>query len=113
ERESATAVSLYDSRVDGDLRRASLVLLGAVAFVLLIACVNLTNLLLAKTIERRREVAIRVALGATRTRIGRQFFIENMLLAALGAVAGLAIAQLLLSAAAALLPDADVFFRSS
>jgi putative ABC transport system permease protein len=113
ERESATAVSLYASRVDGDIRRASLVLLGAVAFVLLIACVNLTNLLLAKTIERRREVAIRVALGASRTRIGRQFFIESMLLAALGALAGLAIAELLLSAATALLPDSDVFFRSS
>ena len=113
ERESATAVSLYASRVDVDLRRASLVLLGAVAFVLLIACVNLTNLLLAKTIERRREVAIRVALGASRARIGRQFFIESMLLAAFGAVAGLAIADLLLSAATTLLPDPDVFFRSS
>jgi putative ABC transport system permease protein len=111
--ESATAVSLYASRVDRDLRRAALVLLGAVAFVLLIACVNLTNLLLAKTIERRREVAIRVALGASRARIGRQFFIEGMLLAAFGAVAGLAIAELLLSAATVLLPDSDVFFRSS
>ena len=113
ERESATAVSLYASRVDADLRRASLVLLGAVAFVLLIACVNLTNLLLAKTIERRREIAIRVALGASRARIGRQFFIESMLLAAFGAVAGLVIADLLLSAATILLPDPDVFFRSS
>ncbi len=113
ERESANAVSLYASRVDTDLRRASLVLLGAVAFVLLIACVNLTSLLLAKTIERRREVAIRVAMGASRGRIGRQFFIESMLLAAFGAVAGLAIADLLLSAAAILLPDPDVFFRSS
>ncbi len=113
ERESATAVSLYASRVDADLRRASLVLFGAVAFVLLIACVNLTNLLLAKTIERGREVAIRVALGASRARIGRQFFIESMLLAAFGAVAGLAIADLLLSAATLLLPDPDVFFRSS
>jgi putative ABC transport system permease protein len=113
ERESATAVSLYASRVDADLRRASLVLLGAVAFVLLIACVNLTNLLLAKTIERRREVAIRVALGASRARIGRQFFIESMLLAAFGAVAGLAIADLLLSAATMLLPDPDIFFRST
>lgn len=113
ERESATAVSLYDSRVDGDLRRTSLVLLGAVTLVLLIACVNLTNLLLAKTLERRREIAIRSALGASRGRIGRQFFFENMLLAAFGAVAGLAIAQLLLSAATALLPDADVFFDSS
>jgi predicted permease len=113
ERESANAVSLYASRVDADLRRASLVLLGAVAFVLLIACVNLTSLLLAKTIERRREVAIRIAMGASRGRIGRQFFIESMLLAAFGAVAGLAIADLLLSAAAILLPDPDVFFRSS
>jgi putative ABC transport system permease protein len=113
ERESATAVSLYSSRVDADLRRASLVLLGAVLFVLLIACVNLTNLTLAKTIERRREIAIRAALGASRGRIGRQFFVESMLLAMFGAAAGLAIADLLLSAAAVLLPDPDVFFRSA
>jgi len=109
----ASAVSLEASRVDSDLRRGSLVLLGAVGFVLLIACVNLTNLLVARAVARRREVAVRVALGAGRARIARQFGIEGLLLAGAGALAGLAVAAGLLSIAAAILPDADVFFRSA
>jgi len=109
----ANAASLYASRADADVRRVSVVLLGAVAFVLLIACVNLTNLLVAKTIARRREVAIRVALGAGRRRVARQFAVETTVLAALGAAGGLAIAAILLNGAALLLPDSDVFFQSS
>jgi putative ABC transport system permease protein len=109
----ASAASLYASRADSDIRRASLVLLGAVGFVLLIACVNLTNLLVAKTIARRREVAIRAALGASRGRIGWQFLVESVVLAGFGAIGGVAVAVLLLSAAAMLLPDSDVFFRTS
>jgi putative ABC transport system permease protein len=109
----ATASSLYDSRADLDVRRATLVVLGAVGFVLLIACVNLTNLLAAKAIARRREVAIRVALGASRAGIVRQFTIESVLLSAIGAAAGVVVAWGLLSAAAALLPDSDTFFRTS
>ncbi|MGH7575790.1 MAG: ABC transporter permease, partial [Longimicrobiales bacterium] len=107
---SATARSLYDSRLDADLRLAALIVLGAVACLLLIACVNLTNLLVAKSIARRREVAIRVALGAGRVRVTRQFVVEGLILAGAGAVAGLAVAGLLLVAAATLLPDANVFF---
>ena len=96
-----------------DVRRASVIILGAVGFVLLIACVNLTNLLVAKPIGRRREVAIRTAIGASRARIVRQFAVESVLLAASGALGGLAVASGLLLAAGALLPDPDVFFRTS
>jgi putative ABC transport system permease protein len=109
----AVANSMYGSRADVDVRRAAFVVLGAVGFVLLIACVNLTNLLAAKAIARRREVAIRVAVGASRAGIVRQFTVESVVLAALGACAGVMVAWGLLSAAAALLPDSDVFFRTS
>jgi len=110
---SARAASLYASRADADLRRASWILLGAVGFVLLIACVNLTNLLVAKGIVRRRDVAIRAAIGATRGRIVRQFIVESLLLAGLGGVGGLVVAGATLWTASALLPDSDVFFRTS
>jgi putative ABC transport system permease protein len=109
----ATANSLTSSRVDTDIRRASVIVLGAVGFVLLIACVNLTNLLVAKAIGRRREVAIRTAIGAGRARIVRQFAVESLLLAVFGALAGLVVTSGLLAAAAALLPDPDVFFQTS
>ena len=109
----ATANSLTASRVDVDLRRASVIILGAVGFVLVIACVNLTNLLVAKAIGRRREVAIRTAIGASRARILRQFAVESLLLAVLGALGGLAVASALLLVATALLPDPDVFFRTA
>ncbi|MPY88953.1 MAG: FtsX-like permease family protein [Luteitalea sp.] len=105
------AVSLSASRADADIRRVSWVVLGAVGFVLLIACVNLTNLLAARAIGRRRELAIRVAIGASRGRIARQLSVEGLLLAGLGAIGGLAVASVLLSVAAMLLPDSDVFFR--
>ena len=109
---SATAASLYSSRVDGDLRRAALVLLGAVGLVLLIACVNLTNLLIAKALGQRREVAVRSAIGASRMQIARQFVVESLVLAGLGSALGIVVAATLLDVASMLLPDADVFFRA-
>jgi putative ABC transport system permease protein len=110
---TARANSLYASRVDPDIRRTALVLLGAVGFVLLIACVNLTNLVAARAMARRREVAVRVAIGASRGRIVRQFVAEGVVLSALGAAAGLFVAFALLAAAAAVMPEPDVFFRSA
>jgi putative ABC transport system permease protein len=109
----AKAASLEASRVDVDLRRAALVVLGAVGFVLLITCVNITNLIVTKAIARQREVSIRLALGAGRWRIARQFCVESMLLAGFGAAGALVVASALLAVASALLPDSDVFFRSA
>ncbi len=103
-------VSSLNHEVVGGVRHTAWVLLGAVAFVLLIACTNVANLLLSQGATREREIAIRSAVGATRSRIVRQLLTESLLLAGMGGALGAALGYWTLPLMASVLPAHSTFF---
>jgi putative ABC transport system permease protein len=99
---------LREAVVGGDLRSTTLVLAAVVALVLLLACANVANLMLARGTARAREMAVRVSLGASGSRLARQLLSESLLLAAAGGAGGLALAWVLIQAAPRLIPEGAV-----
>lgn len=96
--------SLHEALMGSDLRQTAILLLAVVGIVLLICCVNVANLLLARSTARARDLAIRTALGASRRRIVRQILTESSLLAMFGCAVGLALGAVILRGAPILLP---------
>jgi putative ABC transport system permease protein len=105
---SMTMEPLQSAIVGAELRTTSLVLGGAVLFVLLLACANIANLILARGVGRMRELAVRAALGGTRARIARQLLTECLFLGVFGGLAGLALSWVLLRVAPSLVPPQTI-----
>ena len=101
---SVSGQSFYDWLIPEQIRRSLLLFLGAVGFVLLIACSNVANLMLARANARQKEISIRIALGAGRWRIGSQLLVEAVSLALIAGIAGLGVALLAMKALKAMNP---------